>query len=191
MKNRFDSGMTRHKDDCYETPEDAVWPLLAVFPELTTTAKIYEPCAGPGSITRQLREFNCNVMATELNDYNADPELGIVSGVDFLLEQELFGCDTVVFNPPYKLADQMIRHAFNIGANRVHALLNAHFIYAKGRTYFRERLVMPMLAMGRLKMRPPGAPDKGLQPTVDYVWFTWDRNPQMRMPIVWGGDCRE
>ncbi len=128
MKNKFDSGMTRHKDDCYETPAGAVWPLLAAFPDLLDKHAIYEPCAGPGSITRQLRTAGCEVTATELHDYNADPDLTIATGVDFLMEQDMYGCSVVVFNPPYKLADRMIRHAFDIGAERVHALLDCRFI---------------------------------------------------------------
>src|SRR5262245_46338850 len=97
------------RDDCYETPPEAVWALLDAERIPST---VWEPCCGPGSIVRELRASGRTIFATDLVDYGcADSE----SRVDFLLERRApAGIAAIVSNFPFKLAGQMVEHALTL-----------------------------------------------------------------------------
>jgi hypothetical protein len=97
------------KDDLYETPPDAVRTLLRVEP---LPHRIWEPAAGRGAIAREL--IGHDVVRTDLVAYEgADP--GIQSGIDFLMERAApAGVSAIVTNPPFKLADEFVRHGLTL-----------------------------------------------------------------------------
>lgn len=112
-------GASRHaladrKDDLYETPACATRALLRVEPVLRTSRRIWEPCAGRGAIARELAAAGHYVTSFDLVPHvGADP--GIVTPVDFLMERRApEGCDLIVTNQPYKLADDFIRHGLTL-----------------------------------------------------------------------------
>ncbi len=98
-------------DDLYETPEEATRTLIRVE---TLPPAIWEPAAGRGAIVRMLRAAGHTVIASDLVAHpGADP--GIMTPVGFLLEYRAPpGCDCIVTNPPFKLADQFIRHGLQL-----------------------------------------------------------------------------
>ena len=100
-------------DDLYETPPEAVRALLRVEP---LPHRIWEPCAGRGAIVRELVRAGHEVCGQDLVAYEgADP--GIETPIDFLMEcQAPTGFDCIVTNPPFKLADEFVRHGLNAGA---------------------------------------------------------------------------
>jgi hypothetical protein len=60
-------------------------------------------------------------------------DAGIITPVDFLMERARpEGCETIVTNPPYKLADACIRHGLDLGC-RVIVLLRLMAIEGAGR----------------------------------------------------------
>ena len=81
---------------------------------LRAGGRVWEPCAGRGVISRTLRGFGLDVVAQDLVAYDgADPD--IATPIDFLMEQrapEGVGC--IITNPPYKLADDFIRHGLRL-----------------------------------------------------------------------------
>jgi len=106
---------TRHalkdrKDDLYETPDLAVHALLRH--ETTLGQHVWEPACGPGAIVRILRQAGKTVTATDLVNYDCpDSE----AGVDFLMEARApNGVQSIVTNPPFKLADEFIRHGLTL-----------------------------------------------------------------------------
>ena len=105
------SSFAARGNDLYETPPEAVRALLAVEP---LSFRIWEPCAGRGAIVRELVAAGHEVVGQDLVAYEgADP--GIESGIDFLREVRpplRFTC--IVTNPPFKLADQFIRHGLTL-----------------------------------------------------------------------------
>jgi hypothetical protein len=109
-------GAARHAlsergNDLYETPPEATRALIR---HVALPPFIWEPAAGRGAIARELRAAGHAVHMTDLADYEgADP--GIMSGVDFLLERQAPVVGAIVTNPPYKLADQFIRHGLSLG----------------------------------------------------------------------------
>lgn len=104
--------LKERKDDLHETHPIAVQSLLRVE-ELSPF--IWEPCAGRGAISRVLLEAGYHVKATDLVSYEGADSY-IETSIDFLMEMRApaKGC-TIVTNPPYKLADQFIRHGLKLG----------------------------------------------------------------------------
>ena len=94
------------KDDLYETPAPAVYTLLRN--EVTLGQRIWEPACGPGAIVSILRDHGKEVVATDLVDYGCPDSQG---NIDFLMEHKApEGVQSIVTNPPFKLADEFVRH---------------------------------------------------------------------------------
>jgi len=107
-------GRQRHsladrRDDCYETPPEAVLALLEVERIPST---VWEPACGPGAIVQVLRASGRTVYASDLVDYGCpDSE----SRIDFLMERRApAGIATIVTNFPFKNAAQMVEHALEL-----------------------------------------------------------------------------
>lgn len=106
---------TRHalkdrKDDLYETPAAAVHTLLRH--EATLGQRIWEPACGPGAVVSILRAHGKDVVATDLVNYGCPDSQ---SGIDFLMEHKApEGVQSIVTNPPFKLADEFVRHGLSL-----------------------------------------------------------------------------
>ena len=103
--------LIRHADsargnDIYETPEVATLALLSA--ELLPPT-ILEPACGRGAISKVPRSAGHTVIENDIVDYG----LGRDSVQDFLNLKPAWagGIDAVVTNPPYRLAQQFVRHA--------------------------------------------------------------------------------
>jgi hypothetical protein len=166
--------LAERRDDLYETPACAVRALLAV--EEIPSGTIWEPACGPGAIVRVLRAAGHEVWATDLVDY-ASPDQD-AHGIDFLMESlapDSIG--SIVTNPPFKLADEFVRHALLI-CPHVYMLLRLAFLESERRSeildngwlrrvyVFRERLPM----MHRAGWNGPRASS-----ALAFAWFVWDR----------------
>lgn len=110
------------KDDLYETPGVAVKALLKVEP---VPLVVWEPACGPGAIVRELRASGRAVHATDLVDYGLEDSH---ARRDFLMEREApNGIDTIVTNPPFKLAEEFAAHALVL-VPEVYMLLRVAFL---------------------------------------------------------------
>jgi hypothetical protein len=161
-------------DDLYETPECATRALLAV--ESLPSGAVWEPACGPGAIVRVLRAAGHEVYATDLVDYGSPDQ--DAHGVDFLMEFSApDSIASIVTNPPFKLADEFVRHALLL-CPRVYMLLRLAFLESERRSgildngslkrvyVFRERLPM----MHRAGWNGPRASS-----AMAFAWFVWDR----------------
>jgi hypothetical protein len=113
----MNQGAKRHAlrdraNDLYETPACAIRALMSVE-ELP--AVIWEPCAGRGAISRELKTQGHDVHCSDLVAYKG-ADYGIRSGIDFLMEHNR-QADTIVTNPPFKLTDLFIRHGLYLGCD--------------------------------------------------------------------------
>lgn len=118
----MNQGASRHalkdrRDDLYETPACAVQALLRCDEALAAT--IWEPWAGRGAISRELIAAGHSVITQDLVPHpGADP--GILTPIDFLMEQRApDGVRCIVTNPPYKLANEFVRHGLHLGCKVV------------------------------------------------------------------------
>ncbi len=131
-------GASRHalkerRDDLYETPQCCVTAAFkaGVFMDFISE-KVWEPCAGRGAISRVLKRYGYDVVAQDLVDYpGRDPD--IRTGIDFEMELKApEGVDCIITNPPFKRADQFIRHGLKL-VPHVAVLLRAMSIEGAGR----------------------------------------------------------
>jgi hypothetical protein len=115
------------------------------------------------------------VIASDLVDYGFPTHF---NGRDFLLERKApAGCEAIVTNPPFKLAEQFVSHALEL-CPRVIMLLRLAFLESERRRsilegrglarvhIFRNRLPM----MHRDSWTGPKASS-----AVAYGWFVWSR----------------
>lgn len=172
------SGNIRHSlaergADLYETPHVAVKALLA-YESIPFT--VWEPCCGPGSIVKTLRDTGRGVIAHDLFDYGCPHSH---SGVDFLqTETAPPGVPCIVTNPPYKHATQFIEKAVALSP-MVCMLLRLEYLAAHhgglldrhppSRIYaFNRRLPM----MHRHGWEGPRATSR-----FNFAWYVWDQTP--------------
>lgn len=173
MSASLKTGALRHalkdgKDDCYETPLEAVNTLrrVARLPDL-----IWEPACGPGAIVRPLRDAGHDVVATDLVDYGLENS---ASGVDFLMERAPpCGVRCIVTNPPYKLANEFVRHGLHL-CDEVFMLLRLAFLEGAGRSdIIDQHLAQVFLGRERLPMmhrRGWEGPKTG-NAAMPFAWF--------------------
>ena len=94
------SDFERKPRDYYQTPVEAVEPLLPHLPEKGLFA---EPCAGDGRLIRHIEEL------TGLSGYwmtDIEPHADFIGAGDALTDQ-IVGCDICITNPPW---DRKILH---------------------------------------------------------------------------------
>ena len=114
--------------DLYETPPVAVEALLRVkwLPH-----RLWEPACGPGNIVEVLRAAGHQVIGSDLVDYG-DPTH--FYGRDFLMEHKApDGCEAIITNPPFMLANEFVAHALEL-CPRVVMLLRLAFLESERRS---------------------------------------------------------
>ena len=125
----------REKDDFYPTPPELVHALLAVE---SFDGPIWEPACGDGAISRELEGVGHKVISTDLVDR------GFGTGRrDFLMETRVpFGCQHIVTNPPFKLAEQFWEKACALANGKVAFLCRLTWLESMKRAELFERCPM-------------------------------------------------
>lgn len=163
------------KDDLYETPPEAVRTLLRVEP---LPRVIWEPAAGRGAISREL--LGHKVICTDLVAYEGADE-GIQTGIDFLMERVApAGAQAIVTNPPFKLADEFIRHGLTL-VPTVIVLLRLMALEGANRADLIDRHLLRVWAgMERLPMmhREGWAGPKLGNSGAPFAWFVFSAHPR-------------
>ncbi len=114
MRQGADRGPLEARDhDLYETHACATRALIRTG-ELNQFRVLYEPCAGRGAISRELKTGGWRVVARDLVAYEgADSD--IETPRDFFKALSLSQTDAIVTNPPFKQADAFIRKGLSLG----------------------------------------------------------------------------
>jgi hypothetical protein len=171
--------------DLYETPSVAVEALLRVE---QLPYRIWEPAAGRGAIANVLRAHGHDVVAQDLIDHGVAGQLG---DRDFLLEFEPPpGCDCLVTNPPFKIANEFVAHALEL-CPRVVMLLRLAFYESErrrgileGRGLARVHVFRKRLPMMHRDLWAGRKANSGMA----FAWFCWDRHysgPTVLNRISW------
>lgn len=164
-------------NDLYETPPQAIAALIRNEP---LPLVLWEPAAGRGAISRHLIAAGHTVHMTDLAAYEG-ADHGIETGRDFLLERTApGGVEAIVTNPPYKLADQFIRHGLTL-CPKVIVLLRLMAIEGAGRSDLIDRhLVRVWAGIERLPMmhREGWAGPKLNVAGVPFAWFVFSSHPR-------------
>jgi hypothetical protein len=158
--------------DLYETPPVATEALLSVE---TLPHCLWEPAAGRGAIVQVLRNRSHTVIASDLINY--DFTLDFVG--DFMAAAEMpAGCEAIVTNPPYQIADQFTRHALDL-APRVYLLLRLAFLESERRTDIIEHRGLRAVHLFRKRlptMHRHGWAGRKASSAMQFAWFCWDRD---------------
>lgn len=156
--------------DPYFTPPEASTALLNLE---APKSIVWEPAAGNGAISRVLSQHGLKVVSSDITSYG-NPE--VTAGVDYLKEPLPEGVQSIITNPPYKLAQQFLEKALQ-EVPFVALLLRTNFLESVSRLPLFRRAPpsrvwissrrLPM--MHRQGWEGPEAPSNTC-----FAWFVWD-----------------
>lgn len=157
----------RPENDFYPTPPEATEGLLNNYKFKKNI--IWECACGDGAISKVLKRYGFDVISSDKYDYGYG-----AYGYDFLEFESRFS-DTIITNPPFKLAEEFIRHAFNIKVTNLALLLKLSFLEGqKRKQLFSELPPKEILVFSkRLTMTRNGEPlrNGGM---IAFAWFIWE-----------------
>jgi hypothetical protein len=164
--------LSERGNDLYESPAVAVEALLRVE---RLPYRLWDPCCGPGNIVNVLRAAGHEIIGSDLVDYG-DPTHFYRR--DFLMELKApVGCEGVVMNPPFKLAEEFIAHALDLSPMVV-ALLRLAFLESERRTPILEGRGLARIHVFRRRlpmMHRHGWEGRKANSGMAFAWFVWDR----------------
>lgn len=158
---------TRHADDFYPTPAEVTEALVltGVLP-LPSAGPIWEPCCGDGAKAKVLQRHGWQVFGTDLVDRGYG-----LGGLDVLVAP-LALQPTVVTNPPFNIAGEIIEHLLaRLGVETLALLLKSQFWHASSRAGLFARF--PPVAVMPLLWRPDF--DGRGAPVMECAWTVWRR----------------
>lgn len=167
----------RQKDDFYPTPPEATEALLSVE---RFDGAIWEPACGDGAISRVLEAHGYTVQSTDLVDRNYG-----IAHIDFLMERQIL--PNIVTNPPFKLANQFVRHAVSLTTGKVAMLLKIAFLEGVERSrLFRETpLARVHVFSKRVTFRNTERGDVNGSGMMAFAWFVWEHGHIGKPELGW------
>lgn len=168
----------REKDDFYPTPPEGTRALLAVE---NFDGPIWEPACGAGDMARVLSAAGYEVVATDLMDRGYGQ-----SHRDFLMEWEPVA-PNIVTNPPFKLAEQFVRHALALSSGKVAMLCRLAWLEGKGRRelFTGTPLARVWVFAGRLSMQRGALGKSGQGGMLAFAWFVWEHGHSGPPTLGW------
>lgn len=161
-----------------------------------------EPCANRGYMARPLREYFGKVIAADVHDY------GVGYPVSDYLMNGIEDAEWTISNPPFRLAEQFIRHSFRNPKWRGTAMLVRSAFLEGGARYrdlfkndppaivaqFVERVIMTKgIVRDPSKVYWDEASQKWRRPSTAtaYCWLVWhDLAREDETKFVWIPPCR-
>ena len=114
--------------------EYVLWPNMAIFDPAGHARKIlraWEPCCNRGYMAKPLKEYFASVHCSDIHDYGWEGQDRVCDFLFPLSEPPKIaaqGVDAIIFNPPFRLAEQFIERAWQIkGVEIVAALVRTSF----------------------------------------------------------------
>lgn len=167
----------RPTSDFYPTPAEAVRPFIAMERDAMFRAdrgRVWECAAGDGAIAQELRSARFKVIESDLYVHarvKGTPKLNFRA--DFL-NSEGPRSRAIVTNPPFKLADDFVRHALRLGARYVAMLLPITYLAGLKRADVIDQLARVLVLAFRVTLKPKRVKLKN-SGVVTYAWFVWER----------------
>lgn len=158
---------SKSEDDLYNTPTEA---LEAAWNEglFDPFEVYYDPCNGLGKISDFLISKGKKVYTSDIVDYGCQDHV-----VDFLKVESIpEDVECIVFNPPFKLTEEFIDHAYYLLGNII-MFNRASVLETKSRSrkhYNGDWYLKDFYSFGNRVSCTKGAEEK---PTANSVWYGW------------------
>jgi len=180
----------RQEHDFYATDPIAVDKLFQVFKG--SGDLVWEPSAGRGHMSKRIKELGWyeQYQATELIERDNCLDENIEFGIDFLKTEfgEKLQCD-IITNPPYKYAEEFIRHAYDIIDDGYFVCMFLPIRYLEGKKrklLFRDLPLYKMVVMSeRIECAMNGEFSKKGGSAQGYAWFIWYKGWNQDATIEW------
>jgi len=177
-------GAIRRESDFYKTPTETIDAFLDHFCFLINE-DILEPCAGDGAIIKAIRARTPAQYITAIEIREEESANLLDAGADQVFIDDFLtfpGLDpapgTIITNPPYSIAQEIIEHCFKIAPDaEVIMLLRLGFLESQKRREFWER--HPLTQLYPL-LKQPSFTGKGTDAAA-YGWFVWSK---YRKPLI-------
>jgi hypothetical protein len=164
----------RSVEDFYVEPE---WCSRRLFEQVGFSGTVYDPACGLGRIVRAAREEGYESFGTDIAKRSQD----CGSEVDFLsCQRGQTPVNSIVCNPPFKLAEAFVNKALQIAEYEVAMLLPSTWRCGDSRSRWLE--ATPLAAVLDLTPRPSMPPGTVIEAeidagggTTDYAWYIWRR----------------
>jgi len=164
----------RNKYEFYKTPELVIQKLLE---NRKLYGKILDPTAGDGAIPKAIREFGYDnpITTVEIRE-EEEKKLHVFGDVhigDFLNWQPDQKYDTIITNPPFIVAKEIIMKCFEICSEKgqIIMLLKTAHLECGDRYNFWQNY--PVSYLYALSQRPHFEDDNETDQAA-YAWFVWD-----------------
>ena len=185
----------RPDDDHYPTPPEVTRALMSVE---RFVGNIWEPCAGDGAMAVVLSEKYLVVPATigpsktsPRNKYNR--QIHVQGNQDFLT-YGVKQAANIITNPPFNIAEKIIRHALSLEPNRVAMLLNIRFLGSRKRKegLFKEHPPKRIWVFcDRPSMYPADWTGPRTTTTETFSWWIWEWPFGVQKPELGWLDSKE
>ena len=168
----------RHPDDFYPTPPMGTRALLAVE---RFSGPIWEPACGEGDLSRELEAAGYEVISTDLIDRGYGE-----ARRDFLMEWQA-QAPNIITNPPFKLAEEFVRHALSLSTGKVAMLCRLAWLEGKQRRALFENtpLARVWVFAGRLGFDRGKLAKEGQGGMIAFAWFVWEHGHKGPPVLGW------
>lgn len=132
----------REDNDYYATDPYAIQVALPTFRKIGLNHKVWECACGGGHLADELKKNGYEVKASDLIDR------GYGEVKNFLECKESFNGD-ILTNPPFKLAEEFVKHSFELleNGNRLFLLLKIQFLESSKRKELFENYPLEYLVV--------------------------------------------
>ena len=156
-------GTTREPKDHYNTPR---YTTLSLLMNHAIQYPALEPCAGDMAIVNMLA-------SGEVYSLDINPDSPCVAHADYLTWDINQGYKTIITNPPFNIAIDIIKKALAdvVDGGEVIMLLRLNFLGSQRRRPFWEE--HPCKKIHVLSKRPCFI--NGKSDSIEYAWFIWER----------------
>ncbi len=181
-------GAKRKKQDFYATPFSTIYSLIKSHK--IKGNYILEPCAGSGNISLFIKKFHPEYQIDQIEIRSEEEEnlksYGNVEITDFLKYHTNKRYDTIITNPPYSIAREIIERCFLIAKKdtEIIMLLRLGFFESISRHYFWK--LNPISKLYVLSNRPKFLEKEGNKGTdfSAYGWFVWNNDQYQTIDVI-------
>jgi hypothetical protein len=160
----------RQENDFYPTPFEVTLAfILAEMEHIPLDKPLWEPACGDGAICQVLHTQGYSTIATDLIDRGYG-----IGGINFLEQDEKLA-NIIITNPPFNLAADFIKKAFDFNCDYVAMFLKTSYWQAASRCKLFSR--RPLAAVYPLTWRPNFLGGSGS--TMEFSWFVWDKKREI------------